>query len=189
MVEPFSWAKERADNFIETLRVYKRLPHSKRRKNPSDRNAWNPEYQVIFAQPAQGSATGLSAIIMVATLPRMLSRQASVCVPVSPKVTFPVRQFATRRRGFLHKPAFTSLEVPPESPKYINVPKLLQAEEIRQPAVKGILPVPRNLFDKRVPIVRFETPTASNDGEFSSYSQMLGDESFRTVGVSLDARF
>jgi iron complex outermembrane recepter protein len=47
----------------------------------------------------------------------------------------------------------------------------------------------RNLFDKRVPVFRFETPTASQDRDPSSYSQMFGDESFRVIGVSLDAKF
>ncbi len=47
----------------------------------------------------------------------------------------------------------------------------------------------RNIFDKRVAVIRFETPTASTDRDPSSYAQMFGDESFRTIGVSLDARF
>jgi len=47
----------------------------------------------------------------------------------------------------------------------------------------------RNIFDKRLAVIRFETPTASSDHDPSSYAQMFGDESFRTVGVSLEARF
>ncbi len=47
----------------------------------------------------------------------------------------------------------------------------------------------RNIFDKRVAVIRFETPTASSEHDPSSYAQMFGDESFRTIGVSLDARF
>jgi iron complex outermembrane receptor protein len=53
----------------------------------------------------------------------------------------------------------------------------------------GIAVFARNIFDKRLAVIRFETPTASADHDPSSYAQMFGDESFRTVGVSLDARF
>ena len=53
----------------------------------------------------------------------------------------------------------------------------------------GVAVFARNIFDKRVAVIRFETPTASSVGDPSSYAQMFGDESFRTIGVSLDARF
>lgn len=53
----------------------------------------------------------------------------------------------------------------------------------------GVAVFARNIFDKRLAVVRFETPTASTDRDPSSYAQMFGDESFRTIGVSLDAKF
>lgn len=47
----------------------------------------------------------------------------------------------------------------------------------------------RNIFDKYRPAVRFATPTARQQLDPLSFSQISGPESRRTVGVSLDARF
>jgi iron complex outermembrane recepter protein len=47
----------------------------------------------------------------------------------------------------------------------------------------------RNLFDQYRPIVRFATPTAEQQLDPQSYSQISGPESRRVVGLSLDGRF
>ncbi len=47
----------------------------------------------------------------------------------------------------------------------------------------------RNLFDTYRPEVRFQTPTAAEEGDPQSYAQISGPESRRVVGLSLDAKF
>ncbi len=47
----------------------------------------------------------------------------------------------------------------------------------------------RNLLDTYRPIVRFETPTAAQQNDPASYSQIAGAESRRVIGLSLDASF
>lgn len=39
-------------------------------------------------------------------------------------------------------------QIPPESPKFIEIPKLRQPQSIYRPWVKGILPVPRKIFGR-----------------------------------------
>lgn len=39
-------------------------------------------------------------------------------------------------------------QIPPESPKFIDVPRSLQPEQIWRPWVKGVLPVPRQIFSR-----------------------------------------
>lgn len=53
----------------------------------------------------------------------------------------------------------------------------------------GVSIYARNLFDTYRPTIRFATPTASQQRDILSFSQISGPESRRTVGVSLDARF
>ena len=53
----------------------------------------------------------------------------------------------------------------------------------------GVSIYARNLFDTFRPTVRFPTPAAAQQLDPKSYSQMMGPESSRVVGVSLDARF
>ena len=53
----------------------------------------------------------------------------------------------------------------------------------------GISVFARNLFDVYRPVVRFATPTAQQQLDLKSFSQISGPESRRTIGVSLDARF
>jgi len=53
----------------------------------------------------------------------------------------------------------------------------------------GISVFARNLFDVYRPVVRFATPTARQQLDGLSFSQISGPESRRTVGVSLDAKF
>lgn len=47
----------------------------------------------------------------------------------------------------------------------------------------------RNLFDTYRPVVRFATPTAQQQLDTQSFSQISGPESRRVIGVSLDAKF
>ena len=42
-------------------------------------------------------------------------------------------------------------EIPPESPKYIHVPQSLQPDLVSPRRLKGILPVPREVFPKNLP--------------------------------------
>lgn len=39
-------------------------------------------------------------------------------------------------------------QIPPESPKFIEIPRSLQPEQIWRPWVKGVLPVPRKIFSQ-----------------------------------------
>ncbi len=47
----------------------------------------------------------------------------------------------------------------------------------------------RNLFDTYRPVARFATPTAGQQLDPQSYSQIAGPESSRVVGISLDTKF
>jgi iron complex outermembrane recepter protein len=47
----------------------------------------------------------------------------------------------------------------------------------------------RNMFNQYRPIVRFATPTAAEQFDPQSYSQIAGPESHRVVGISLDGKF
>jgi iron complex outermembrane receptor protein len=53
----------------------------------------------------------------------------------------------------------------------------------------GVSVFARNLFDKFRPTARFATPTAAQQLDAFSFSQFAGSESFRVVGLTLDARF
>jgi iron complex outermembrane receptor protein len=47
----------------------------------------------------------------------------------------------------------------------------------------------RNMFNQYRPIVRFATPTAAEQFDPQSYSQIAGPESHRVVGLSVDGKF
>lgn len=53
----------------------------------------------------------------------------------------------------------------------------------------GVYVYGRNLTDERVPQFRFVTPIGTTVGDTNTYSQTFGADSFRTVGVSFDAKF
>jgi iron complex outermembrane receptor protein len=53
----------------------------------------------------------------------------------------------------------------------------------------GISLFVRNLFDVYQPVVRFATPTAAQQRDPVSYSQISGPESRRVIGLSLDGKF
>ena len=53
----------------------------------------------------------------------------------------------------------------------------------------GVSLFARNLFDVYQPVVRFATPTAAQQRDPVSYSQISGPESRRVIGLSLDGKF
>lgn len=53
----------------------------------------------------------------------------------------------------------------------------------------GVYVYGRNLTDERVPQFRFVTPIGTTLGDTNTYSQTFGADSFRTIGVSFDAKF
>jgi hypothetical protein len=91
--------------------------------------------------------------------------------------------------------AFTTTSNPqalgPESPNYIEVPKPVQPTFARKPIVKGVLPVPRNIFQTRSslpkesdefiskstpePKNQRQPPEWSKDAEYILYKRRLAD--------------
>jgi hypothetical protein len=57
--------------------------------------------------------------------------------------------FARSIRSFASTPTYSN--IPPESPRYIEVPQPVQEDYQPKPRVKGTLPVPRELFPRRRP--------------------------------------
>ena len=45
----------------------------------------------------------------------------------------------------------TTIRIPPESPKYIEIPQSPQQQAYRKPQIKGVLPVPRKIFHRKAP--------------------------------------
>ena len=45
----------------------------------------------------------------------------------------------------------TTVRIPPESPKYIEIPQPPQQQAYRKPQTKGVLPVPREIFHRKAP--------------------------------------
>ncbi|OCL03954.1 hypothetical protein AOQ84DRAFT_325091 [Glonium stellatum] len=70
---------------------------------------------------------------------RTLISSSSSC-QICPIFSIPRRPFATSQYLF---------SLPPESPKYIEVPRPLQSSYPVKPRVKGVLPVPRDIFQTR----------------------------------------
>jgi len=70
-------------------------------------------------------------------LPRLPST-TTAAIPSS-KSTIPTRCFGTT-------PPARSVKIPPESPRYINLDKRPQSEEVLRPPTRGHLPVPRRIF-------------------------------------------
>lgn len=59
------------------------------------------------------------------------------------------RQLPSIARGFSSTTAALSSTIPPESPRYIRLPKPPQSEEVQHERVRGNLPVPRQIFPRR----------------------------------------
>lgn len=67
----------------------------------------------------------------------------------------PIRCLSTFPARFLPASAATTSnsakgQIPPESPKFISVPRSAQEQAIYRPFVKGILPVPRQIFPRKM---------------------------------------
>ncbi|KAF7563262.1 hypothetical protein G7046_g878 [Stylonectria norvegica] len=58
------------------------------------------------------------------------------------------REFVSSSRSFSTTPATLSDHVPPESPSYIRLPTPPQSEEKKLPRVRGVLPIPREVFPR-----------------------------------------
>lgn len=86
---------------------------------------------------------------MAPTLPRApLRTLSSTLLPstttstAAPPSTHALRTFSTTLPRH-------DVDIPPESPRFINLPELPQSSEDKRPPVKGILPVPREIFHRR----------------------------------------
>ncbi|POS80610.1 hypothetical protein DHEL01_v200992 [Diaporthe helianthi] len=83
---------------------------------------------------------------MAPTLPRVPLRSLSSTILPSTTASTPasaaLRKFSTTHPRH-------DIEIPPESPRFINLPELPQSSEDKRPPVKGILPVPREIFHRR----------------------------------------
>ncbi|CAO2657188.1 Nn.00g033140.m01.CDS01 [Neocucurbitaria sp. VM-36] len=111
-------------------------------------------------------------------------------IPVRFPWTLPPPPPPPSARSFSSTP--TSLALGPQSPNYIQVPKPLQPTFPIKPAVKGHLPIPRDVFKTRNPHPK-ESPTFldrstrppkkvtvpgpySRDAEYRLYKQRLADK-------------
>lgn len=84
---------------------------------------------------------------MAPTLPRAPLRSLSStilpCATSTPSTT------STAFRTFSTTASRLEVDIPPESPRFINLPELPQSSEDKLPPVKGVLPVPREIFHRR----------------------------------------
>ncbi|KAF2110256.1 hypothetical protein BDV96DRAFT_583740 [Lophiotrema nucula] len=105
------------------------------------------------------------------------------------------RQPALQLNASLHARSFTSTPpsqaLGPESPNYIDVPKTVQPTYDPKPRVKGVLPIPRNVFKTRSPIPKESPefidastqdkqnvkppPAHARDVEFTLYKRRLAE--------------
>lgn len=82
---------------------------------------------------------------MAPTLPRAPLRSLSSAILPSTTTSAP----PTALRTFSTTHPRLDVDIPPESPRFINLPDLPQSSEDRRPPVKGVLPVPREIFQRR----------------------------------------
>lgn len=82
---------------------------------------------------------------MAPTLPRAPLRTLSSTILPSTTTSAP----STALRTFSTTLPRHEVDIPPESPRFINLPELPQSSEDKKPPVKGILPVPREIFHRR----------------------------------------
>lgn len=81
---------------------------------------------------------------MAPTLPRAPLR--SLSSTILPSATSAP---STAFRTFSTTASRLEVDIPPESPRFINLPELPQSSEDKLPPVKGVLPVPREIFHRR----------------------------------------
>lgn len=85
---------------------------------------------------------------MAPTLPRAPLRSLSSTI-LPPATSTPSASASTALRAFSTTSSRLEVEIPPESPRFINLPELPQSSEVKLPPVKGVLPVPREIFHRR----------------------------------------
>lgn len=60
-------------------------------------------------------------------------------------------RFSTSKVATMTSPtSSTNIQIPPESPRFISIPKSVQEQAIYQPYIKGFLPVPRQIFPRKL---------------------------------------
>ena len=84
---------------------------------------------------------------MAPTLPRAPLR--SLSSTILPSATSTPSTTPTAFRAFSTTASRLEVDIPPESPRFINLPELPQSSEDKLPPVKGVLPVPREIFHRR----------------------------------------
>lgn len=84
---------------------------------------------------------------MAPTLPRAPLR--SLSSTILPSGTSTPSTTSTAFRTFSTTASRLEVDIPPESPRFINLPELPQSSEDKLPPVKGVLPVPREIFHRR----------------------------------------
>lgn len=84
---------------------------------------------------------------MAPTLPRAPLR--SLSSTILPSATSTPSTTSTAFRTFSTTASRLEVDIPPESPRFINLPELPQSSEDKLPPVKGALPVPREIFHRR----------------------------------------
>ncbi|KKY35322.1 hypothetical protein UCDDA912_g04680 [Diaporthe ampelina] len=84
---------------------------------------------------------------MAPTLPRAPLR--SLSSTILPSATSTPSTASTASRTFSTTASRLEVDIPPESPRFINLPELPQSSEDKLPPVKGVLPVPREIFHRR----------------------------------------
>lgn len=80
--------------------------------------------------------------------PRTLCSQLTM--PPRPAIPYPssVACYVQPRSACLSTSAKTRAQIPPESPRYIDIPRPVQPQAIYRPWVKGILPLPRRIYTR-----------------------------------------
>ena len=85
------------------------------------------------------------------TMPSLMASRTPCCVrSISRRCLYSTSHTTTSTQP-RHLSATPKKEIPPESPKYIDVPRSVQPQGIYKPFVKGILPVPRKIFRRGDP--------------------------------------
>ncbi|KAJ9151832.1 hypothetical protein NKR23_g2779 [Pleurostoma richardsiae] len=81
-------------------------------------------------------------------MPRPVFRSSLLSISSAIPVSAPSNG-ALLSRAFTTTTARLTTHIPPESPKFMQVPTPPQSDEVRHPRMKGILPVPREVFTRR----------------------------------------
>ena len=107
---------------------------------------WDASAKFFRTGPKAGkSPVDYTCPSTTSTMPPRVPSRAPYCVrSVSRKCLYSTHPTTTSAPPPL--PPNTKRSIPPESPNYIDVPKSVQPQAIYKPFVKGVLPVPRQIF-------------------------------------------